>query len=62
MFDYVPWNRNNWSDIRKEANNILVESKVREETLSEQFNRMTKEQQDDMRSYLSSPSLSQAKV
>ena len=59
MFDYVPWNRNNWSNIRKEANSILVESKVREETLTEQFNRMTQEQQDNMRNYLSGSSLSE---
>ena len=51
LFDDKPWNTATWSQIRKQADMILVRSGVRDETTSDQFNRMTEEQQEDMNQY-----------
>merc|ERR1712098_192232 len=51
LLDPRPWTRNMWSDLRKSADNILVNNGVRKESLVSQFQRMNKDQQENMIQY-----------
>merc|ERR1711990_911920 len=46
-----PWDRQAWGGVRKAADDVLVRGKVRDEDVMEQFERMDKEQQEEMGRY-----------
>jgi len=46
-----PWNREAWGGVRKAADDVLVRGKVRDEDVMDQFERMDKEQQEEMDRY-----------
>jgi len=51
LFDPRPWSKSTWSDLRKTADNILVNNGVRNEPLISQFQRLNQDQQEDMIQY-----------
>ena len=51
IFPNYPWNANNWNSVRLSANKVLVESKVRDETVGEQFERLNKRQRSEMEKF-----------
>merc|ERR1712215_55329 len=46
-----PWDRQTWHRVRLDANQVLELSKVREETIKEQFGRMNEKQQQEMEKF-----------
>ena len=46
-----PWDRQTWNLVRVAADQVLVQGKVWEETVQDQFNRMNQKQQDKMKKY-----------
>jgi hypothetical protein len=47
----MPWDRQVRNGVRVAANQVLVQGKVRDETQGDQFNRMKKNQQQEMKKY-----------
>ena len=47
-----PWSRQEWGGVRKAANRVLEEGKVREQSEENQFLRMTQKQRNEMRMFL----------
>ena len=54
FFDKWPWTRDEWTNVRKVANDQLVVGGVRDESLADQFARMNEAQQDDMSGFFQS--------
>ena len=46
-----PWDRQTWNQVREAADQVLVQDKVREETVQDQFDRMNQKQQEEMKMY-----------
>jgi len=46
-----PWDRQAWGGVRKAADDVLCRGEVRDEDMMEQFERMDKEQQEEMVRY-----------
>merc|ERR1712055_218833 len=46
-----PWDRQAWGGVRKAADDVLCRGEVRDEDMMEQFERMDKEQQEEMGRY-----------
>ena len=47
-----PWDRQTWNRrVRVAADQVLVQDKVREETVQDQFDRMNQKQQEEMKTY-----------
>ena len=46
-----PWDRQTWNRVRVAADQVLVQDKVREETVQDQFDRMNQKQQEEMKKY-----------
>ena len=51
MFSSRPWDAYTWNVVRQDANTCLKETGVRDETLMEQEQMMSMEQQQDMMEY-----------
>ena len=47
----MPWDRQVWNGVRVAVNEVLVQGKVRDETQGDQFSRMNKKQQQDMKKF-----------
>ena len=47
----MPWDRQVWNGVRVVANEVLVQGKVRDETHVDQFDRMNKKQQQEMKKF-----------
>ena len=45
------WDRQVWNGMRVTANEVLVQGKVRDETQGDQFNRLNKKQQQEMKKF-----------
>ena len=48
IFDKLPWARKRWNQARVAADELLIKGKVREESLVEQFHRLTKAQMESI--------------
>ena len=50
-----PWDRQTWNGIRVAADNdqVLVQGKVRDDTVADQFDKLNQKQQEDMKKYKS---------
>ena len=46
-----PWSRQEWGRVRKAANRVLEESKVRDQSEEKQFLRMNQKQRNEMRMF-----------
>ena len=53
MYSPRPWERKTWIQVRTDADNILIEGKVRDKPLAEQNAFMNPDQQKDMSRYIS---------
>ena len=51
LWSVKPWDRKDWNGVRVAADQVLGKSKVRDETMDEQFNRMNQKQQEEMKKY-----------
>ena len=52
MYGTWPWTAEDWNYVRRDANQLLIDSGIRQKSGSEQFAYMTAEQQADMRKYV----------
>ena len=62
MFTKFPWKRESWNKTRRDADQILVEGKVRDKSLEEQKTYLTDEQKGDMEKYLQSQSTNESSI
>ena len=51
LYTELPWEKDHWNKVRKDANQILIDQDIRSKPLDEQMSYMNPEQQKEMEKY-----------